>query len=80
MDNDCWVICEQCKWVRYADYYERPVCLKCVRVEVYPEGKTETFYRITAKALEQFRKENNGKCPYFEEKISLVKFIKSLFK
>ncbi len=79
MDFDCFNVCTDCKWVREVSYFESPVCAKCERVEVFPEGKTETYYRITPKALEQFRSENNGRCPYFEEKFSFVKFIKSLF-
>lgn len=81
MSNDSAVVCERCKHKRSADdYYETPICSKRVSVKKTPEGITETYFRITLYALDEFRAENNGRCPHFEEKFSIAKFVKSLFK
>ena len=81
MSEDSAVVCERCKHKRSAaDCYETPICSKSVRVEKKPEGVTATYYRITFYALEQFRAENNGRCPHFEENFSISKFVKSLLK
>lgn len=74
-----FIVCEKCKWVR-SDGCEDSVCSKCGHTETTPEGVPKTYYKVTWKALGEIRKENNGKCPYFQEKFSLIKFIKALFK
>lgn len=81
MSDDSAVVCEICKHKRSADdCYETPICSKNVRVKKTPEGVTETYCRITWYALEQFRAENNGRCPHFEEKFSIAKFVKAMLK
>lgn len=71
MIDDCDVVCENCKHVRIAGGTDYSICSKRVSVYTAPEGVTEKRYRVTWKALEEFRAENNGKCPHFKKKFRI---------
>jgi hypothetical protein len=51
------------------------ICLKRPVARTTPEGVTDNYYEVTWEALEQFREENNGKCPYFKEKQGFLSSI-----
>lgn len=73
---DCVVVCAKCKHIEDSDLYSGyPICLKRQVIRTTPEGVADNYYKATWKALEQFREENNGRCPYFEEKQGFFRSI-----
>lgn len=76
--EDSFVVCANCKWscVSTDDIYY--VCLKSKVIEHFSEEITEERYKATYNALEIFRAENNGKCPYFEKRFSLLQKLKNM--
>lgn len=73
---DCFVVCAKCKHMEDSDLYSGyPICLKRLVIRTTPEGITDNYYKVTWEALEQFRKENNGRCPHFKERHGLFSFI-----
>ena len=76
--EDSFVVCENCKWasISWDDLYS--VCLKAEKTEQFPEGITEERYKVTYAALTEFRANNNGKCPYFEKRLSFFQRLKKM--
>lgn len=75
--NDSLVVCAKCKWRASVD--DKPdTCLKAKRLEQFPEEITVVRYKVTHHALAEFRANNNGKCPYFEERLSLLQRLKKM--
>ena len=77
--EDSFCVCARCKWER-STFDDNTVCNKRMRMNTTPHGVSEIYYRVTWQALKEFRAENNGRCPYFEEKFSWSGFIRSIFK
>ncbi len=77
--EDSFLVCEKCKHIRYVGDYHT-ACSKRKRTHITPEGITEIYWKDTSIALHELREENNGRCPYFEEKFSLSGLIRSIFK
>lgn len=74
--DDCFVVCAKCKHMEDSgEYSEYPICLKNQVIRTTPEGIIDNYYKVTWKALEQFREENNGRCPYFKEKQGFFRSI-----
>jgi hypothetical protein len=74
-----FIVCTKCKHIRHVDEYNT-ACHKRSRTVTTPEGVTQTYWTDTSIAIHKFRKENNGRCPYFEEKFTLSGFISVLLK
>ena len=74
--TDCFVVCAKCTHMEDPDLYSAyPICLRCQVTRTTPEGVTDNYHKATWEALEQFRKENNGRCPYFKEKQGFFRSI-----
>jgi anhydro-N-acetylmuramic acid kinase len=56
-------------------FAEYPICLKRRVIRTTPEGVVDNYYKATWEALEQFREENNGRCPHFKEKQGFLSSI-----
>ena len=77
---DYFDVCLNCKKaINHYNYNVEKVCAKTKRKETLPEGVEVVEYEFISFALSKFRAENNGKCPYFEERFSLIKAIKKVF-
>lgn len=76
--EDSFVVCANCKWSRVSTDDVYYVCLKNKKIEQFPEGITKERYKVTHHALAEFRAENNGKCPYFEQRLSLLQRLKEM--
>jgi hypothetical protein len=77
--EDSFIVCGKCKHIRYVGDYHT-ACSKRTRTHITPEGVTETYWKDTYDALHELRKENNGRCPFFEEKRGLIQFIDKLIE
>lgn len=73
---DCFVVCAKCKHMEDSGLYlEYPICLKRQVIRTTPEGIMDNYYKVTWEALEQFREENNGRCPHFKERRGFLSSI-----
>ena len=74
--TDCFVVCAKCKHMEESGLYSAyPICLKSQVIRTTPEGVTDNYHKVTWEALEKFREENDGRCPYFKEKQGLFRSI-----
>jgi hypothetical protein len=76
--SDSLVVCAKCKWRANVDNELDYTCLKAKRLEQFPEEITVVRYKVTHHALAEFRANNNGKCPYFEQHLSLFQRLKKM--
>lgn len=78
--EDSFVVCEKCKFsYSYYQYESESFCSKSGETEMSPEGVQIITNESTWKALDNFRKQNSGRCPYFKEKFNICSVFKSIF-